>query len=100
MADGDQMIRVDMTNLTSHRGTPFPKEWDMLGGRALSARILLDECDASCDPLGPDNILVLAPGVCSPAPRRRPRDGCRSGARARSRTGSKKRTPAATRPSI
>jgi aldehyde:ferredoxin oxidoreductase len=44
---------------------PFPEEWKLLGGRALSARILLDECDPSCDPLGPDNVLVMAPGVLS-----------------------------------
>jgi aldehyde:ferredoxin oxidoreductase len=42
---------------------PFPDEWKLLGGRALSARILLTECDPTCDPVGPDNILVLAPGV-------------------------------------
>ena len=43
----------------------FPDEWKLLGGRALSSRILLDECDPKCDPLGPDNLLVLAPGVMS-----------------------------------
>ncbi len=62
MADGDKMIRVDMTNLQA-TAEPFPKKWDLLGGRALSARILLEECDPSCEPLGPDNVLVLAPGV-------------------------------------
>ncbi|MCP4906947.1 MAG: hypothetical protein GY910_18390 [bacterium] len=61
---GDQMIRVDMTTQTA-TVEDFPKKWKMLGGRSLSARILLEECDAACDPLGPDNILVLAPGVLS-----------------------------------
>jgi aldehyde:ferredoxin oxidoreductase len=56
------MIRVDMTSQTIAI-EPFPEEWKLLGGRALSARILLEECDASCDPLGPDNVLVLAPGA-------------------------------------
>jgi aldehyde:ferredoxin oxidoreductase len=42
---------------------PYPDEWKFLGGRALSAKILLEECDPECDPLGPDNLLVLAPGV-------------------------------------
>jgi aldehyde:ferredoxin oxidoreductase len=37
----------------------------LLGGRSLSARILLEECDPTCDPLGPDNVFVLAPGVLS-----------------------------------
>ena len=61
---GDQMIRVDMTTQTA-TVEDFPEKWKMLGGRALSARILVEECDAACDPLGPDNILVLAPGVLS-----------------------------------
>ena len=59
---GDRMIRVDMTQGTAS-AEPFPEEWNLLGGRALSARILLEECDPTCDPLGPDNLLVLAPGV-------------------------------------
>ncbi|MBW2267391.1 MAG: aldehyde ferredoxin oxidoreductase [Deltaproteobacteria bacterium] len=64
MAAGDQMIRVDMTKLEVMT-EPFPEEWALLGGRALSARILVNECEPSCDPLGPDNVLVLAPGVLS-----------------------------------
>jgi aldehyde:ferredoxin oxidoreductase len=58
----DRMIRVDMTRQTASIET-YPDEWKMLGGRGLSARILLQECDPGCDPLGPDNILVMAPGV-------------------------------------
>jgi len=59
---GDRMIRVDMTNQTVTI-EPYPKDWKLLGGRSLSARILLSECDPTCDPLGPDNILVIAPGL-------------------------------------
>ena len=44
---------------------PYPRDWNLLGGRSLSARILNTECDPTCDPLGPDNVLVLAPGVIS-----------------------------------
>jgi aldehyde:ferredoxin oxidoreductase len=61
---GDRMIRVDMTSQTATIA-PFPEEWRLLGGRALSARILLEECDPGCDPLGPGNVLVMAPGVLS-----------------------------------
>jgi aldehyde:ferredoxin oxidoreductase len=61
---GDRMIRVDMTHQTA-TVEAFPEAWKLLGGRGLSARILLEECDASCDPLGPDNLLVMAPGVLS-----------------------------------
>ena len=63
-ASGDRLIRLDMSNQTA-TVEPYPEAWKLLGGRALSARILLEECDPSCDPLGPDNILVLAPGVIS-----------------------------------
>jgi aldehyde:ferredoxin oxidoreductase len=61
---GDKMIRVNMTD-QSVSVVDFPEEWKLLGGRGLSARILLEECDATCDPLGPDNVLVFAPGVLS-----------------------------------
>jgi aldehyde:ferredoxin oxidoreductase len=40
-----------------------PERWDRLGGRGLSAHILLDEVDPICDPLGPRNKLVFAPGL-------------------------------------
>jgi aldehyde:ferredoxin oxidoreductase len=60
----DRLIRVDLSNLTTSI-EPFPDEWKLLGGRALSAKILLKECDPTCDPLGPDNVLVMAPGVMS-----------------------------------
>ena len=59
---GDRLIRVDMT-AQSVSIEPYPESWKLLGGRALSARILLEECDPSCDPLGPDNLLVFAPGL-------------------------------------
>ncbi len=62
--DNDKVIRVNMTTQEVSI-EDFPAEWLYLGGRPLSARILLQECDAECDPLGPDNVLVLAPGVLS-----------------------------------
>ena len=61
---GDRMIRVDMTQQTAQI-VPFPDAWKLLGGRALSARILLEECDPKSDPLGAGNLLVMAPGVLS-----------------------------------
>ena len=61
-ANGDHLIRVDMTR-QSVSVEPFPEAWRLLGGRGLSARILLEECDPGCDPLGPDNVFVLAPGA-------------------------------------
>ncbi|MCH2169325.1 aldehyde ferredoxin oxidoreductase [Myxococcota bacterium] len=60
----DRLIRIDMTQLAATT-EPYPDAWKLLGGRALSAAILLAECPADCDPLGPDNVLVMAPGVLS-----------------------------------
>jgi aldehyde:ferredoxin oxidoreductase len=60
----DRLIRVDMTRQDASV-EPYPDAWQLLGGRALSAQILGDECDPGCEPLGPDNVLVLAPGVLS-----------------------------------
>jgi aldehyde:ferredoxin oxidoreductase len=61
---GDRLIRVDMTWQTASI-EPYPEDWKLLGGRALSARILLEQGDPACEPLGPDNQLVLAPGLLS-----------------------------------
>lgn len=60
----DKILRVNMTDLTWSE-EPFPEDWRFLGGRALSAKILLKEVDPACDPLGPDNKVILAPGVLS-----------------------------------
>jgi aldehyde:ferredoxin oxidoreductase len=60
----DKMLRVNLTELTV-KEEPFPEEWRFLGGRALSAKILLKEMDPKCDPLGPGNKVIFAPGVLS-----------------------------------
>jgi len=60
----DRLLRVNMSDLTV-REEPFPEEWTFLGGRALSAKILLNEVDPKCDPLGPENKVIFAPGVLS-----------------------------------
>src|SRR5574342_1034186 len=41
----------------------IPDSWKRLGGRGLLARILLDEVDAKCEPLGAGNKLIFAPGL-------------------------------------
>lgn len=58
----ERILRVDMSD-QSVTVEDFPESWKLLGGRALSARILLEECDPACDPLGPDSVLVFAPGA-------------------------------------
>ncbi|MCL6611045.1 MAG: aldehyde ferredoxin oxidoreductase [Peptococcaceae bacterium] len=42
-----------------------PEKYAVLGGRALTSRIVCDEVPATCDPLGPFNKLVIAPGLLS-----------------------------------
>jgi aldehyde:ferredoxin oxidoreductase len=60
----DKILRVNLTDLTT-KDEPFPDEWRFLGGRGLSAKILLKEVDPKCDPLGPGNKVIFAPGVLS-----------------------------------
>jgi aldehyde:ferredoxin oxidoreductase len=40
-----------------------PKDWQRMGGRGLLAQIMLDEVEPGCDPLGPENKLIFAPGL-------------------------------------
>jgi len=58
----NKIVRVDMDsgNLDVN---DYPEQWKLLGGRALLSRILLEECKPDCDPLGSDNLLVIAPGA-------------------------------------
>jgi len=42
---------------------PVPETWQRLGGRGMIARIMVDEVDAKCDPLGPGNKLIFTPGL-------------------------------------
>ncbi|HET9912036.1 MAG TPA: aldehyde ferredoxin oxidoreductase C-terminal domain-containing protein [Anaerolineales bacterium] len=57
-----QVWRVNVREQTLKQ-EPIPDSWKRLGGRGLLARILLDEVDARCDPLGPENKLIFAPGL-------------------------------------
>ncbi len=54
--------RVNMRTRSFAR-EPVPEAWRKLGGRGLLTRILLDEDVATCEPLGPNNKLVFAPGL-------------------------------------
>ncbi len=63
MAEYNPQIWRINTQTQSLMREPVPNSWLRLGGRGLLARILLDEVDATCDPLGPDNKLIFAPGL-------------------------------------
>ena len=63
MADyNPQIWRINVRTQELKR-EPIPETWVRLGGRGLLARILLDEVDAMCDPLGAENKLIFAPGL-------------------------------------
>lgn len=54
--------RIDIQN-KQYSIEEIPESWIHLGGRGLLAKILLDEVNPTCDPLGPNNKLVFAPGL-------------------------------------
>lgn len=57
-----QVWRINVREQTLKR-EPVPETWQRLGGRGLIARIMVDEVDAKCDPLGAGNKLIFAPGL-------------------------------------
>jgi aldehyde:ferredoxin oxidoreductase len=57
-----KLLRVDMNNLQV-RWESVPGNYEKLGGRALIAKLLLEEIPATCDPLGPHNKLIFSPGL-------------------------------------
>ncbi len=56
------LLRVNMKSQQVSR-EPVPQKYERLGGRALIARLLLEEAPPTCDALGPLNILIFAPGL-------------------------------------
>lgn len=57
-----KLLRVDMTSHQT-RWEAVPEIYQHLGGRALIARLLLEEIPATCDALGPHNKLIVSPGL-------------------------------------
>jgi len=56
------ILRVNMSDL-SIKKEPLPEKWANYGGRALTDAIVFSEVPADADPLGPENKLVIAPGI-------------------------------------
>jgi aldehyde:ferredoxin oxidoreductase len=56
------LLRVNMKSQQVSR-EPVPQKYERLGGRALIARLLLEEAPPTCDALGPLNKLIFAPGL-------------------------------------
>ncbi|NNE64413.1 MAG: aldehyde ferredoxin oxidoreductase, partial [Gammaproteobacteria bacterium] len=58
-----KILRVDLSKGTCTT-EPLNMEWakDYLGQRGLASKYLTEEVDPACDPLGPENKLIMATG--------------------------------------
>jgi len=61
-----KLLRVNMKNLQTEWAS-VPAPYEHLGGRALIAKLLLEEITPTCDALGPHNKLIFAPGLLAGA---------------------------------
>ncbi len=59
-----KMVRVNMTD-KKVTVEPLPEKYAGKGGRWLSSMMINDEVPADCHALGPNNKLVIAPGILS-----------------------------------
>jgi aldehyde:ferredoxin oxidoreductase len=59
-----KIIRVNMTE-TRVTTESLPEEYNGWGGRGLTSRMINREVPPICDPLGPENRLIIAPGTLS-----------------------------------
>ena len=60
----DKIFRINMSDLSSSI-EDVPEAWAGHGGRGLSSTIVAAEVPPTCHPLGPNNKLVIAPGLLS-----------------------------------
>ncbi len=57
-----KILRVNMEDETLSY-EEVPEDYRYLGGRGLTSQIVADEVPPNCNPLGPNNKLVFAPGI-------------------------------------
>ena len=57
-----KLLRVNMKNLEVSWNS-VPEVYEQLAGRALIAKLLLEEVPPTCDALGPHNQLIFTPGL-------------------------------------
>lgn len=60
----DKIFRINMTDLTTAI-EDVPEGWAAHGGRGLTSTVVAAEVPPLCHPLGPNNKLVIAPGLLS-----------------------------------
>ena len=58
----NRILRVNMTDRTV-KYEKVPDKCRLRGGRWLTSSIICDELDPTCHPLGPNNKVVIAPGI-------------------------------------
>lgn len=63
----EKIVRVDMTG-KMFRQEPSPEKYTLYGGRGLIAKMLCDEVEPQCDPLGPENKLIFCAGLFGDTP--------------------------------
>jgi len=56
-----KIVKINMSNLTVKQDEAT--EYKRLGGRALTSKIIHDEVQPTCHPLGANNKLIFAPGL-------------------------------------
>jgi aldehyde:ferredoxin oxidoreductase len=60
---GGRILRVDLTAGTSHREKTDPAYMlNVIGGRGLNSTRLFEELERDCDPLSPENMLLIGVG--------------------------------------
>jgi aldehyde:ferredoxin oxidoreductase len=62
-----KILRVELTTKTISNEA-VPEKYQDLGGRGLTSTFVGDEVSAICDPLGPENKLIFAPGYLTETP--------------------------------
>jgi len=64
-----QLLWVDLSR-QEWKTVKYPAEWALMyvGGRGLAARLLWEYMPAGADPLGPENLLIMAVGPLSGLP--------------------------------
>jgi len=61
----DKILRIDVTGETPQYKEESLGDYAGMGGRGLTSALINQEVPADCHPLGPENKLVIAPGLLS-----------------------------------
>jgi len=64
-----KIVRIDVnSNKIDYEEITSDSKYLLLGGRGLTSQIVYDEVPPNCDPLGPENKLILANGTLTGSP--------------------------------